>query len=253
MKDYKGKVISNFLVASDTYCITIVNEELSRISKPGQFCNIKVNDYNFPLLRRPFSISDASEDKISFIYNIVGKGTEILSQKKENEVLDILGPLGNSFNYEDDYEVAVLIAGGLGIAPFYFLKRELKKINKKYLAFIGARDKRSLITYNFEEGIISTDKGDSGFKGNVIESFMNRYPEIKDKRLKIFACGPNPMLREVQKLASELKIKAELSLESPMACGFGICQGCSIKAADKDGYYLVCKDGPIFEHSKIII
>jgi len=253
MKDYQAKVVSIFPVAKNIYYLLLESRELASVSNPGQFCNIKVSDSNYPFLRRPFSIADSFDDKVAFLFKVVGEGTLLLSKKKEGDLLSVLGPLGNSFFYNDDFEVGIILAGGLGIAPFYFLRRKFIEMKKSYLIFIGAKDNEMLVKYEFNEAIFATDLGDFGIKGTALDAFGLYKEKLKDKKIKIFACGPNAMLQEIKKLSETLNVKAELSLEGPMACGFGICQGCAIKAADREGYYLICKDGPIFDSSKVII
>ncbi|MGE5432596.1 MAG: dihydroorotate dehydrogenase electron transfer subunit [Syntrophomonadaceae bacterium] len=226
--------------------------EIAREASPGQFCNIKVSDSNFPLLRRPFSICEADGDSISFMFNVLGEGTKILSHKKAGEPLDILGPLGNGFNVNGDYESAIFVAGGLGAAPFPFLTKAMPE-DKKLFTFVGGRSSADVITYQMKNVIISTDDGSKGFKGNVVQLLEANKSLLDESRIKVFACGPTPMLRAVKDFCMKYSYNCEVSTECAMACGFGICQGCPIQALDKDGYYLVCKDGPVFDIRKVVI
>jgi dihydroorotate dehydrogenase electron transfer subunit len=219
---------------------------------PGQFFNIKVSETDFPLLRRPFSICDAVNNTIYFLFSIYGIGTDILSQKKIGDNLDLVGPLGNGFNYVDNYDYAILVAGGIGVAPFPFLLRKINN-SKQVKTFVGARSKEDVITYGLENPQISTDDGTFGFHGNVVELLEDRIDLRSGYKYKIFACGPNQMLRAIKNFAHQHNILCEISTESVMACGFGICQGCPIKATDKEGFYLICQDGPVFEANKVIV
>jgi dihydroorotate dehydrogenase electron transfer subunit len=210
---------------------------------------VKINKSNYPLLRRPFSISNISENEMFIMFDVRGEGTELLAGKKIGEEVQILGALGNGFTIADDFETAIFIAGGIGSAPFPFLSNELK--DKEIVTFVGARSEKDLIAEGLENVRISTDDGSAGFKGNVVEHFASEFSEIGGKRIKIFSCGPTPMLKGVQRFALENNLRCELSLESHMACGFGLCQGCPVEKADGSGYLLICKNGPVFDAKEI--
>ncbi len=219
---------------------------------PGQFCNIKVSNSTFPLLRRPFSICDVDGENILFMFNIHGEGTKLLSYKKIGETIDILGPLGNGFNTDGDYDTAVVVAGGIGAAPFPFLTAQIPS-GKMVYSFVGGRTNKEVITYGMKNVLVSTDDGSVGFKGNVVQLLEENIKLFAGRKIKIFACGPNAMLRTLKEFSLKNNFDCEASTECAMACGFGICQGCPIEAADKDGYYLVCKDGPVFDVKKVKI
>lgn len=239
-------------LGSSIFLLKVHCPEIAREAHPGQFCNIKVSVSNFPLLRRPFSICDVEGESLSFMFNVLGEGTNILAHKKSGESLDILGPLGNGFKIEDDYENAVFVAGGLGSAPFAFLTKKMPE-NKKLYTFVGARTSGEVMTYGMKNVLISTDDGSKGFKGNVVELLEANKTLLDEAKIKVFACGPTPMLRAVKDFCMKYGYNCEVSTEGAMACGFGICQGCPVEALDKDGYYLVCKDGPVFDIRKVVI
>jgi dihydroorotate dehydrogenase electron transfer subunit len=248
----KSVLVDNFELENSIHLIKIYSPEIAKNSSAGQFCNIKVCDSNYPLLRRPFSICDVEGEYIYFIFSIYGEGTRLLAHKKVGDLIDILGPLGNGFNPYDNYDTAVIVAGGLGAAPFPFLTKILPK-NRKLYTFIGGRTSKDVITYGMNNIITSTDDGSLGFKGNVVELLQENKNILDTNKIKIFACGPNAMLRALKKFCEINNYNCEASTECAMACGFGICQGCPIEAADKDGYYLVCKDGPVFDIRKVIL
>lgn len=248
----KARVISLSKISNNYHLIKVHSPLIAREIKPGQFCNIKVSDTNFPLLRRPFSICDVENDYLIFAFDIHGEGTKILASKKPDDVLDILGPLGNGFNLEGNYELAIIIGGGIGIAPFPFLVKNLPN-NIDVKCFIGGRTSEHLIKYNLKNIYAATDDGSEGFHGNVVDLFNNEIKNFLTKNFRIFACGPTPMLKSLQKIALEKNYDCQLSVECAMACGFGICQGCPIEKSNGDGYYLVCKDGPIFNADMIIV
>ena len=248
----KARVISLSKISSNYHLIKVNSPVIASEIKPGQFCNIKVSDSDFPLLRRPFSICDVENDNLIFVFDVHGEGTKILASKKPGDVIDILGPLGNGFNLNGNYELAVIIGGGIGTAPFpYLIKNLLAGVNVK--SFIGGRTKEHLIKYNLQNIYVATDDGSEGFHGNVVDLFIEEIKNFSTTNFRIFACGPNPMLKSLQKIAIEKKYDCQLSVECAMACGFGICQGCPVEKSNGDGYYLVCKDGPIFNADMIIL
>jgi dihydroorotate dehydrogenase electron transfer subunit len=248
----KSILKENYVLENSIHLIKIYSPEIAKSCSPGQFCNIKVSCTEFPLLRRPFSICDVEGDDISFIFSVYGEGTKLLALKKTGEEIDILGPLGKGFNADGDFETAIIVAGGLGAAPFPFFIKSVPG-DKKIISFIGGRSAKDIITYGMKNILISTDDGSLGFKGNVIQLLEENKNLLLSGRTKIFSCGPNAMLRALKGFCIKYNLDCEVSTESTMACGFGICQGCPIEAADKDGYYLVCKDGPVFDVRKVVL
>lgn len=235
------------------YLLKIFSPELTSIIKPGQFLNIRVSERVYPLLRRPFSVCDVEGDHLYLMFNIMGEGTSILAHKPIGSELDILGPLGNGFNLDSDYETAVIVAGGLGAAPFPYVTRILNK-KKNILSFIGGRTKDDVITYNLKNVKEATDDGSLGFKGNVVRLLENNLELLKSQKIKMFACGPTVMLRALKEFCLKNEFDCEASTECSMACGFGICQGCPIESTtEKDKYLLVCQDGPVFNIKDVVI
>jgi len=235
------------------YLLKIYSPELTSIIKPGQFLNIRVSEKVYPLLRRPFSVCDVDGDHFYLMFNIMGEGTNILAHKPIGSELDILGPLGNGFNLEGNYDTAIIVAGGLGAAPFPYLTRTLYK-RKNILSFIGGRNKDDVITYNLKNVKEATDDGSIGYKGNVVQLLENNIELLKSKKIKIFACGPTAMLRVLKDFCLTNDFDCEVSTECAMACGFGICQGCPIEStSNKEKYPLVCKDGPVFNIKDVVI
>ncbi|MEJ2617039.1 MAG: dihydroorotate dehydrogenase electron transfer subunit [Ignavibacteriaceae bacterium] len=193
------------------FLLKIFSPEIARTVKPGQFLNVLVTKAYYPLLRRPFSVCDVEEDYFYLMFNIFGEGTRLLSRMHPGDLIDVLGPLGNGFNLDEDYETAVIVAGGLGT-------------------------------------------GSLGFKGTVIELLKDKINLIKSSKVKIFGCGPTAMLKALKEFSIENNFNCEVSTESAMACGFGICQGCPMEGVNSpDKYLLVCKDGPVFNVKDIVL
>ena len=253
MVQVKAKILSNKKV-KDNYLHCVFNApQIAKEARPGQFVNIRISDTLDPLLRRPLSIHATSGTRIEVLYEVVGKSTRILSERKTGEYLDVIGPLGSGFDLKMKNQTSLLIGGGMGVAPLIFLSRKLKGHK---LALIGAKAKNHIhCEKEFRklgcEVKISTDDGSRGFKGKVTELLKKILLTTYDLRLTtIFACGPRPMLKEVARISKEKNIPAQLSLEEHMACGIGACLGCVVKT--KDGYRRACKDGPVFDADKII-
>jgi dihydroorotate dehydrogenase electron transfer subunit len=274
MFQVKAKLLRNQKIKGNYLRCRLDALKIARSATPGQFVNIKLTDNREPLLRRPFSVHRAEGRNIEILYEVVGKGTEILAQKKPGEYLDIIGPLGNGFDYSAPVlqfrrrrtrlrrgsSAPVLVAGGMGVAPLLFLAEELVKrafsaAPRAPLVLIGARAKDELLCENdFRKlgcGVkIATDDGSRGFKGRVTE-LLKHLPSTVDRRPStVYACGPRPMLQEVSRISREYKIPAQVSLEEHMACGIGACLGCVVNTAD--GYKRVCKEGPVFQADEII-
>ena len=227
--------------------------EIAHSVKPGQFVNVRVTETIYPLLRRPFSVCDVEGDFFYLMFNIYGEGTKILASKHFGDTVDVLGPLGNGFNYEDDYETAIIAAGGLGAAPFPFLIRSLGN-KKNIFTFIGGKTFKDVITHGMTNISMATDDGSLGFKGNVVELLQENMELLKSSKIKIFSCGPNAMLRSLKEFCIKNNFECEASTECAMACGFGICQGCPIESTkNPDKYLLVCKDGPVFNVRDVVI
>jgi len=245
MIEKNGIVQSVEEIQGGIFILKVQSELIAEEAEPGQFCNIKVSDSLIPLLRRPFSICDVEDDIISFQFNLVGEGTKILSQKQNGDILNIIGPLGVGFNYSDDFENAIIIAGGIGAAPFPFFTKKLS-IDKNIVSLCGGRTKNDVVNYKLENVVIATDDGSDGFHGNVVQLLESEINKYDKEKTKIFACGPNSMLRALSKFTIDNGYECEISTESVMACGFGICQGCNVEGVHSDRFLLVCKDGPVF-------
>lgn len=237
-------------VKPNIFLLKVLSKNIALNATAGQFCNIKVSETDFPLLRRPFSIHNVENEYLYFLFDIHGEGTKILSNKKAGDEIDIIGPLGNGFNLENNYETIIIVAGGIGVAPFPFLTKSIT--NNKILTFYGARNKDYIYDNNLINVKYSTDDGSFGFHGNVIELIKNEIDKNDFPKIKIYGCGPTPMLKALQNYSAENKIECEISVESAMACGFGICQGCPIETVDNN-YKLICKDGPVFNSKEIIL
>ena len=223
--------------------------EIAAEAKPGQFVMLKCGDQL--LLRRPISISDANapSGQIGLMIATVGKGTEWLSLRKPGEELDILGPLGNGFTIGEKAEKLLLIAGGMGIAPLNFLARKAASRGKKVTLLLGARTGELLCPPTHlpkvDECVICTEDASVGIKGRVTDCPDAHIAESQ----QVFACGPLPMYRALAKDHRFDEKSMQVSLEVRMACGVGLCYGCTVKT--RNGLKQVCQDGPVFQMGDI--
>jgi dihydroorotate dehydrogenase electron transfer subunit len=257
----KAKLIYNQRIRNNYFCLAFKAPQVARLACPGQFFEVKLSSGLEPLLRKPFSIHRVKRqglkaEAIEILYEVVGEGTELLSRKKSGEYLDILGPLGRGFSILDSRS-SVLVGGGIGIAPLLFLAEKIKMRNSesRILVLIGAKTKKEILgKKEFKhlggEVKISTDDGSEGFKGKVSQLLNNLLSSLNSQATTIYACGPKPMLKEIALLSCRYNIKAQVSLDEYMACGFGVCLGCAVKTVS--GYKMVCKDGPVFSAGDIV-
>jgi dihydroorotate dehydrogenase electron transfer subunit len=235
--------------AKDVFVLGFRSPSIASSIQPGQFVNIRVGEGTEPLLRRPFSAYRIEGDRVEIIFNIVGRGTAAMSTMQAGDRLDVLGPLGVPFGITgSDYDTGILIGGGLGIAPLPLLTKSLRRANKNVLTFVGGRTASLLLTEYLENPATATDDGSSGFRGTVVDLVRKTLSRGKISRPKLFACGPTPMLKAVAKFTREANLSCEVSLEGPMGCGIGICQGCPVElSGEETKYALMCKDGPTFD------
>lgn len=203
----------------------------------GQFATL-----NIPAvyLRRPFSIHDADGTTLSFLIKIIGTGTQALTKLKPGAEISALYPLGQGFHLSDS--PAVLVGGGVGIAPLLLLAKQLKN---RPTVILGGRAKIDIVRLEefakYADVKITTEDGSLGQKGFVTAELQNI-----PAGTQVYACGPEPMLKVLHKLAAEKKLDLQLSLEATMACGVGVCLGC-VTETKKAGHVCVCAVGPVFK------
>lgn len=252
------KIISNDQVAPDHYLLELENKWLGKHSKPGQFVNVKVGESSTdPLLRIPLGIHKRDNNGISLLYKVVGAGTRLLSKKRKGEELGILGPLGTGFDLSPmkiKGSRAVLVSGGHGIAPLFFLAEQIIKKNRGVTVLIGAATKEHVLCAEAlwdmgAEVYIATEDGSLGKKGYVTCLLPGQIKACRESTT-IYSCGPKPMLAAVSEVAEQYDVPAQVSLDEYMACGIGACLGCAVRT--KSGIKLICTDGPVFDSKELI-
>lgn len=228
-------------------------------ARPGQFVMVKVSDGTAPLLRRPLGIHDAGAGGFDLFFSIAGRGTEVLSRKAPGDRLDVIGPLGKGFTMPAPAEgkTAYLVGGGRGVAPLYFLARELARAGIRPIVFYGGRTLAEIpIRDRFERAGIevrcSTDDGSFGFAGFVTALVDQEL--IKFRPARVYACGPDRMMKALAGITARHAVPAEFSLESIMGCGIGACWGCvhRIRNENGDGWVKICEEGPVFPGERVL-
>jgi len=246
-------VVSNTKLCSKFYRLCIDAKPIQKTARPGQFVHIRVNDSLEPFFRRPFSVYRAKE-YVEIFYEVVGPGTGILARKKEGDSLDVLGPVGTPFALPPEgIQQVVMVAGGIGVAPFLMLTDLLKDKGYELILLYGGRTKGHVYPMNeFKENgckvFVATDDGSVGVSGRVSELFSKINPD--PQTTFIYTCGPNPMMAAVQAFAREHGIQGQAACEEVMACALGACLGCSIRTTG--GFKTVCCDGPVFDLQEVI-
>lgn len=256
-KIIKAEIFTNEKIATDIYKMTLKSEYIAQSAMPGQFVNVKCSEGLNALLRRPISICtvDRINSTFDIIYQIKGIGTQYLSQKNTEGIVDIIAPLGNLFDINEDFKRIAVVGGGIGIFPLLFLLEQ--KRNAVRASFLGFRSKEFIVLEDkfkssSEALFICTEDGSAGHKGLVTEPLES---ELKQNKYDIiYACGPTPMVKRVSQIAKENSVKCQVSLEQRMGCGIGACLvcACKIRLGDEWEYSHVCKDGPIFWSEEVL-
>lgn len=255
----KCEILANKKIAKDHYVMDLKTEGIGKAAKPGQFVSVSVKGAGTdPLLRVPLGIHKICPAGISLLYKVVGRSTELLSRMEKGGDADVLGPLGNFFDVSPAKKhKTIMVAGGHGVAPLYALAEEAIENGAEVEFFSGACSAEHLVCEKEIKKLgakvrVATDDGTRGEKCYVTGILEKEITKIKemDPKAVIYACGPRPMLAAVSRIAERHDIPAQVSVDAYMACGIGVCLGCAIRT--KEGYKLVCKDGPVFDSREIV-
>jgi len=257
----KCQVLDHKQVGPKHYQLILSSPYISSHAEPGQFINIKCGESRDPLLRRPLSLHRISKEHKTFelLYEVVGKGTELLTKYFVGEEIDALGPLGEGFKIDPQKQIAIIVGGGMGMAPLLALAEAIKDKIKAVYVLIGAKARGQVLCEEdfkkiTDQVLVATDDGSYGKKGiisDVLLDFINNQLTTYNLQLStLYACGPKPMLRAISEITFQKKIDCQISMEERIACGIGACKGCAVKT--KNGYKMVCKDGPVFNCEEII-
>ncbi len=271
MYHHTARVLEHLSLAERTFRVRLECPQLAAAIRPGQFVMLRLPNTTDPLLGRPFALYDTVLDgsgrpvAVDVVYLVVGKMTGRLAEVAEGDSLQVWGPLGRPFLNVGEPESVTLVAGGIGQTPFLAFTRELlgtrgfggeapRARTKAVNLYYGVR------TASLAAGVddfraagaavhLASDDGSTGTKG-----FVTQLLESHGKTGPLVGCGPEPMLHALSKLAAKWNVPCQVSLETPMACGVGICFSCVTKVQTPDGwdYKRVCIDGPCFDAAKLV-
>ena len=272
-------VVENRQVADETWRLRFRCPAIASKIKPGQFVMLKLNDLNDPLIGRPLAMYDLQQDEngnvtdIDVIYLVKGNLTTRLVRFHPGQQLDVWGPLGNGFVPVTTRHL-IMVAGGIGQTPFLSLAREYlgtydygrncPRADQVTFCYGAQHAGRLACVQDFEQlGVhtrICTDDGSAGFHGLVTEVLEQAMDEDRENHgdaqgVQIVCCGPEPMMQAVAEVAQQHSVPCQVSLETPMACGIGICFSCVTRCKEPDGtwdYKRTCVDGPVFDSEKIV-
>ena len=259
------QVRENVQLAERTYRIRLHSPDVAKLICPGQFLMLRAVETSDPLLGRPFALYDTvlnaqgEATDVDVVYLVVGKLTGLLATLQPGDSLSMWGPLGNGFPELPEIEHVGLVAGGIGQTPFLAYARQLlgtrsygnrspRQAAKKVSLYYGARSTSLLAgVEDFQatgaEVHVATDDGSQGFHGLVTDLLASQ-----GRPQHLLGCGPEPMMEALAELASQWNVPCHLSLETPMACGVGVCFSCVAKVKTDGGwdYRRTCVDGPVF-------
>ncbi len=235
------KVLLNEKLTDGVYKM-VLEGDTSKITKSGQFINIKLEGR---FLRRPISVCDCDGNTVTVIYKVVGEGTQDMSALPVGAELDVLTGLGNGYDISKSKK-PLLIGGGVGVPPLYYLAKKLLEAGQKPTIILGFNTKSEIFLENEFKALgcevyVTTADGSYGIKGFVTDAMDGLSYDY------FYTCGPMPMFRAIEKTVT---VSGQYSFEERMGCGFGACMGCSCKT--KYGYKRICKDGPVLEREEII-
>lgn len=256
VRDELLEVVDNLRLTSSINVLSLHAPHFARVFKAGQFLEIKTSDSLVPLLRRPFSVHRVEGERIEIMVKVFGVGSRQLYEADKGARLLTLAPLGKPFGYErDDFDVALLVSGGIGVAPMAMLEEALRARGKDVRNFVGARTAEDIVTRHLSNVEIATDDGSLGYKGNVVALLSERVSAFSGKRVRVFGCGSNRMLDALCSFCNAQHLACEVSIESIMGCGIGICYGCPIRVRDANGdvrNQLLCQYGSVVDAREIV-
>ncbi|MCE5191103.1 MAG: dihydroorotate dehydrogenase electron transfer subunit [Actinomycetia bacterium] len=246
-------VLSNDRVAEGVGVIVLQSPRVAAAVRPGQFVHLRIAEGSDFILRRPFSVHRAEEGRIHILYQVLGPGTRVLSEKWQGDKMDLIGPLGHGWQVPNGVAHALLVAGGLGAAPLGMLAEELARRGIAVTVAHGAPTASRLVGRDVFEAtarrvMTSTDDGSAGERG-LVTTLVERALDAERPDV-VYACGPEAMARIVAAHAAGADVPCQVSLERLMACGVGACLSCVV--ATTEGQRRACVEGPVFDAERVI-
>ena len=263
MIQYTGEVLSHRKHGEEYHSLTIVAPEIAETARPGQFVNLRPPADRYYILRRPFSICRVNRGSgwaatIEVIFDIRGPGTAALASLRAHDPIDVIGPVGQGFAIPKNRQTCLLVGGGVGATPLFFLGEELRAAGKRVDVLCGAsRASRLVNTLELKRlGAMTeftTDDGSVGYKGLVTDLLEGMIERCGSE--VIYACGPRPMLAAVSAFGIKRRIPVQVAMEEQMACGIGICMSCVAPIYNQKGTGVMqvrtCLEGPVFNGARV--
>jgi len=261
-KEVKTRVLLHRRITSDYYRLRLLCPEIAVLASPGQFIMVRVNDLKDPFLRRPFGFSrlfpprekkvrPEDEGAVEICYQVVGRGTSLMTQLREGQRLDVLGPLGKGFWVSEGQQRSILVGGGIGIAPLLAWAERFQKEQKErrktpsrgeesmqVFVLIGAKNRERILGVRELKRMglepqLATEDGSLGLPGLATDLLERELLTQGHKATVVYACGPVPMLARVAQIAEQFDLSCQVLLEAHMACGVGACRGCAVKVKEE--------------------
>ncbi|HSF17452.1 MAG TPA: dihydroorotate dehydrogenase electron transfer subunit [Vicinamibacteria bacterium] len=255
-RDERAVLFEREALSPDTCLLHFRSESLFRSFLPGQFTMVRLPEASGLLLRRPYSFCDVRAERSSFslLVKEVGAGTRALARLAIGTSVDCLGPLGSSFQPPPNGRTPLIVAGGVGIAPFLAFCRMLARRGVRAIVLLGGRTSADL--YLRDEFVSlgmdvrsATEDGSYGHDGLVTEVLAE---VLKEETLfELYSCGPTPMLVRVARMARERGLPHQVSLERRMGCGMGCCLGCVVFVHSSNEYVRCCTEGPVYDADEV--
>ena len=256
MTDERCKVLEHEDIGAGYRRFAFDAPKIASAATPGQFVHVRVPGLESSALRRPFSIFNAEDGRLELLYKVVGRGTGALADVAVGDEVSVMGPLGHGFPGKCA-GVPLLVGGGFGVAPLYFLARVLKSAGLAPELYVGGRTASDLLALDRFAALgvevrTATNDGSSGVKGLVTDPLDDRLIEIRGKgeKFELFACGPDPMLKAVAMRATGTGSKGWISMDRHMVCGVGACYACIQKTVR--GNSRCCIEGPVFAAEDLV-
>jgi len=276
-----GEIISNQQVGRDTFCLRVLSPRIAEVITPGQFVMVRLPHTTDPLLGRAFALYDVAPDEngqhvcVEIAYAAIGRMTRRLAVLPAGEKLEVWGPLGNGFPVPNGEEL-ILVAGGIGYTPFLAVAKEALgvarygKVNRgegrrrlvKLLFGVRNREYVPSDINRFSDSgvqvVLSSDDGSIGYHGFASDLLEQELDSNDNSNRVVYCCGPEPLMAKVAEICREKNVECFVSLETPMACGLGLCYSCAAKIrsnssdADQWDYRRVCVEGPVFDARTVV-
>lgn len=265
-----GEVLSHKKYGDHYHSLTIVAPDIGEKVKPGQFVNVRCGEDRSFILRRPFSVYRVHKrggwsSTIEIVFDLRGPGTRYLSRLRTHSNLDLIGPVGRGFALPKRRAHCLLVGGGIGAAPLFFLADELRNEGHRVDVILGARSSRFLLNAIDVRRLasvyhITTEDGSMGETGRVTDVLEETIEKCETE--VVYTCGPHPMLAAVARVCADRKLPVQVAVEELMACGYGVCMTCVIpvrpraktKELGEDGFYYArsCTEGPVFNGASVL-